>query len=120
MCQQSNPTALAQTASEWGIDNLWNRTTATIDRLFFDGNEEPDLLDTLWSRHIDQLRARTRWEYYLATRTKGLAAPTRPAKIEAVSRDLLTTFTLRPGESPRSLATYTWRQIRHPTTRIRR
>jgi hypothetical protein len=124
MREQTDPGALAHTAQAWGLQNLWNRTTATIDRLFYDGTEKPDPLDALWSRHLNQIRPRTRWEYYLATRTNGLAAPTLPARISAVTRDILATFTLRPGETPRSLATYTLRQLRHPnhppTTRTHR
>lgn len=99
MHQHADPAALESTAAAWGLENLWNRTTNIIDALFYQSENPLGVLDHLWSRHLRAYRSRTTHEYYLATRTKGLAAPTLTSKLQSVSRDILGTFTLRPGKT---------------------
>jgi hypothetical protein len=97
-------------AAEWGMSNLWSRTTVTIDWLLYDA-PPPGHLDRYWTRHLTKWRPRTTREYYLATRTKGIAAEHVPAKARAIGSDIWDSFALRPGESPISVARYMWRKL---------
>lgn len=107
---RTSPTEIATLATAWRISELWRRTTAMIDWLFYEG-PPPGRVDRYWARHLEAWRPRTTREYYVATRSKGLAADNPAARVRAVAADVGATVALRPGESVTDVVRYTWRQV---------